>query len=96
MNDFDNEAVWKNYDGGDLNMLDFMFDFVNEGSENGMDALAIVPTENCIWQERRELSVLLKMLCEKNISKWMFVCLFVCLLDDVFLKHDYQNMFRRS
>lgn len=67
VNDFDGETVWKNYDGSDLNMLDFIFDYATEGSENGKDALAIVPTENCIWRERREVTDLLKMLCEKNI-----------------------------
>jgi len=87
VNDLDVEGVWKNYDGSDLNLYDFMFNYVTEGSENGMDALTIVPTENCIWRERREYSDLLKMLCEKNISKWMFVC----LLDDV--QRNFQQYF---
>ena len=80
VNDLDVEGVWKNYDGSDLNLYDFMFDYVTEGSENGMNALAIVPTENCIWRERREIYDLLKMLCEKNISKltkFIFICAFL-------------------
>ena len=80
VNDLVKEGVWKNYDESDLNIYDFMFDFATEGSQNGMDVLAIVPTENCIWRERRELSDLLKMLCEKNISKFIkfiYICAFL-------------------
>ena len=80
MNDFVVEGVWKNYDGSDLNIYDFMFEFATEGTDNGKDALAIVPTENCIWRERNEYSGLLKMLCEKNISKlikFIYICAFL-------------------
>lgn len=67
-NDLNYDGAWKNYNGNDLNLYDFMFNFTAEGTENAKDALAIIPAENCIWRERDQFNDKFVMLCEKNMT----------------------------